>query len=465
MSAVLYLTSTLAAVTFYLSVKLQSATSWRFLFPNTRALLADYAVTIAVVASTFCSYSISIAVDIVLRIELPKQLGPSCEVESTLADTAFGEGKGIGSLCLPSRLLGRSTTDSAIDTASSSSDLDLAAVTLSTSPTPLASQPIRPLHRRDYTMARAFIASIPISFFFFFDQNISTLFCQRAPGGLGRGKYQHSAFVALGILNLFGPLCGLPFLTGSLPHSPQFVRALTVRNSRTSEVEVAESRIAPLLVYILIGIPLLAPNLILAIPGATIDGVLLFVGYEGIVGTALYQRTLMIFTPKYEFAQQYKGLRKRKISLFTAIQLVLFGLCWMINLSPAGLAVAFLIVSLVPLRERQFPTFFFENELQKLDNKELSFGCDGGGDEDGMEPAFVPRAMVTGVTPAAPPDVAVRVRRHTRDGVYENGGDAATEAVELEARDETTEVNSAKEVVEEAPTTTSLNDVEAGGWQ
>ena len=75
-----------------------------------------------------------------------------------------------------------------------------------------------------------------------------------------------------------------------------------------------------------------------------------------------------------------------------------------------------------------------------------------------MEPAFVPRAMV-GVTPAAPPDVAACVRRHTHDGVYENGGDAGWRR--WSRRETTTEVNLAKEVVEEAPTTTSLND-EAG---
>ena len=32
----------------------------------------------------------------------------------------------------------------------------------------------------------------------------------------------------MGIFNIFGPLVGLPFVTGSLPHSPQFIRAVTV---------------------------------------------------------------------------------------------------------------------------------------------------------------------------------------------------------------------------------------------
>ena len=57
---------------------------------------------------------------------------------------------------------------------------------------------------------------------------------------------------------------------------------------------------------------------------------------------------------------RFKGLRKRRISLYTGLQLGLFVLCWVINLSPAGLAVAFLIVALVPLRERLLPRIFSE---------------------------------------------------------------------------------------------------------
>ena len=71
-----------------------------------------------------------------------------------------------------------------------------------------------------------------------------------------------------------------------MPHSPQFVRALSLPSTKArAGVEVAESRAAPLLVYCLIGLPLLAPSLILAIPGATIDGVLLFVGYDATAPT------------------------------------------------------------------------------------------------------------------------------------------------------------------------------------
>ena len=395
----------LALVTFFVSVRLQGATRWSFLYPRTRELLSDYAVTIAVVSSTLCSYSISIAKDIVLRIELPATPGPSCELDAIAADTTLvAHPDDIGESCLRP-MPGRTHLSGAL----------------------IAPQTPRPwlvnfgalFSAGPSLWLTALVAAVPIAFFFFFDQNISTLFCQRAAGGLGRGRYQHSAFVALGILNLLGPLIGCPFLTGSLPHSPQFVRALTVPSVRSSSgVEVAESRFAPLLVYLFIGLPLLAPRLILAIPGATIDGVLMFVGYEGIVGTSLFERTLMIITPKYEFTSRFKGLRKRRISMFTGLQLLLFALCWMINLSPLGLAVAFLICSLVPMRERLLPKIFTAEELEILDG---DLGCGGGS------------TRVPAASEAASEDIAahaiaaMELAHEPEDGVQAAGGLAVEE--------------------------------------
>ena len=69
--------------------------------------------------------------------------------------------------------------------------------------------------------------AIPITFFFYTDQNLSSLLCQLTPMGLQRGRYFHATFLAMGSFCALGPMLGMPFVTASLPHSPQFVRALT----------------------------------------------------------------------------------------------------------------------------------------------------------------------------------------------------------------------------------------------
>ena len=49
--------------------------------------------------------------------------------------------------------------------------------------------------------------------------------------------------------NVLGPLFGLPFVTGSLPHSPQFVLSLAERDEDHQITHVRENRLAPLLCY------------------------------------------------------------------------------------------------------------------------------------------------------------------------------------------------------------------------
>jgi sodium borate transporter 11 len=191
----------------------------------------------------------------------------------------------------------------------------------------------------------------------------------------------------MGLFNAIGPFFGLPFVTGSLPHSPQFVRALTfappadaaadgsVRNGKgraeggSSGVEVAENRLAPLLCYAMLGLPLLFPSLLQLIPRAAINGVLAYVGVEGILGTTLWQRALLLVSPPSSFPPRLLSLGLSRVHLFTLLQLSLLLLCWLVNLSPLGLCVAFIIVSLVPLRMKVLPRLFSQGELAELDDE------------------------------------------------------------------------------------------------
>ena len=130
---------------------------------------------------------------------------------------------------------------------------------------------------------------------------------------------------------------------------------------------MAESRLAPLLVYLLIGSPLAAPAMIGWIPDAAIDGVLVFVGVEGIVVTSLWQRLWLLVTSADAFPDELAALAPNRVRAYTLVQLWLLACCWLINVSPAGLCVSFLIVSLVPFRERVMTRLFSDLELKVLD--------------------------------------------------------------------------------------------------
>lgn len=85
------------------------------------------------------------------------------------------------------------------------------------------------------------------------------------------------------------------------------------------------------------------------------------------MSTDLWARVVLLVTPRSGFPPRYAPLPARRIHLFTAVQLAMFTLCWAVNLSPLGLCVAFVVVSLVPLRERVLPSVFTPDELALLD--------------------------------------------------------------------------------------------------
>ena len=114
-------------------------------------------------------------------------------------------------------------------------------------------------------------------------------------------------------------------------------------------------------------VPLLYPALLEPIPRAAINGVLAYVGVEGILSTTLWSRALLLLSPSASFPASLLEVGVGRVHLFTVLQLLLLGGCWAINLSPIGLCVAFLIVALVPLRLSLLPKIFAEHELAALD--------------------------------------------------------------------------------------------------
>ena len=212
-----------------------------------------------------------------------------------------------------------------------------------------------------------------------------------ACNGLNAWERFHFSFFAMGSFCAIGPLFGLPFVTGSLPHSPQFVRALTstIPTSTTTEqpststqtassssssktrLHVAENRLAPLITYTLMATPLLAPSLLSPIPEAAIDGVLAYVGVEGILGTMLWRRSLLLLSPPSTLPPRLREACNGAVAihLYTLVQLLALAIVWAVNLSPAGLCVSFVIVSLVPFRERVMPRLFTPSALAALDDE------------------------------------------------------------------------------------------------
>jgi solute carrier family 4 (anion exchanger) protein 1 len=124
------------------------------------------------------------------------------------------------------------------------------------------------------------------------------------------------------------PLFGLTLITGSLPHSPQFARALAHRDPAGAIVRVTETRVAPLLMYVAVGCSLALPQLLELLPEGATSGVLLYVGLRGFMtGNEFWDRVLLLFAAPSEFPadRPYSAVPWQYLHLYTLIQILCFG--------------------------------------------------------------------------------------------------------------------------------------------
>eukprot|EP00933_Yihiella_yeosuensis_P038737 TRINITY_DN32675_c0_g2_i1.p1 TRINITY_DN32675_c0_g2~~TRINITY_DN32675_c0_g2_i1.p1 ORF type:complete len:567 (+),score=91.57 TRINITY_DN32675_c0_g2_i1:74-1774(+) len=206
-----------------------------------------------------------------------------------------------------------------------------------------------------------FISAIPLVLLFFIDQNVTMLLTQHPSHKLRKGGAFHWNFFILGVFNIVFPLFGCPYVTGSLPHSPQFVKALAtteVKRDGGAEkheiVYVSEQRVAPLLVNVLVLAALPKIEELKYVPTAVIcDALFLFMGLSGLPGNELFERLKLFFTedalyPELHFTKE--EIPRKSMHVFTFVQFCFVALLFGVSRSPIALAFPVFLVSSIPTR-------------------------------------------------------------------------------------------------------------------
>eukprot|EP00457_Paulinella_chromatophora_P004821 gb/GEZN01004834.1/.p1 GENE.gb/GEZN01004834.1/~~gb/GEZN01004834.1/.p1 ORF type:complete len:612 (+),score=9.63 gb/GEZN01004834.1/:30-1865(+) len=234
---------------------------------------------------------------------------------------------------------------------------------------------VTPLDFSPKMVLLAGIAAVPIVALFFIDQSISALLTQVPSIGLKKGSYYHQPFLLTSLFNLVFPVFGMPFITASLPHSPQFAAALSDVATGGKAIDVHENRIAPLIVYGLCLFSLFLPSLLELIPLGVVNGILAFVGIFGLMSNNEFiGRLLLLFTPATELPPDFvfASIKPSRIHYYTCIQLAAFAICWVITTTKAGLAFPLFIVSIIPFQRSIMPMLFSEHELHLLDSEDVA---------------------------------------------------------------------------------------------
>nr|AKN21410.1 slc4a-4 [Schmidtea mediterranea] len=223
--------------------------------------------------------------------------------------------------------------------------------------------------------------AFPLSLLFFMDQNVTSAMVNCPSNKLKKGSAYHWDLLIVAIINLVLSLFGLPWVHGTLPHSPLHVKALADLEERIDSghriyetiVKVRETRLTGLISHILIGLSLLLlPIPLIYVPIAVLDGLFVYMAITALYGNQLVERVILLFTEQaaYPPSHYLRRVPQRKVHLFTVLQLTQLGLLCALGFAPtpyAKIGFPILLLLQMPIRHWIFPKFISLTYIDALD--------------------------------------------------------------------------------------------------
>ncbi|EKX37691.1 hypothetical protein GUITHDRAFT_41323, partial [Guillardia theta CCMP2712] len=239
--------------------------------------------------------------------------------------------------------------------------------------------------------AAALIPAVIIAVLFFFDHNVSSQLAQNVMD-LKKPPAYHWDFLLLAIMTLICGLLGIPPVNGVIPQAPMHARANRkwfkekhVEKGTAGQpgeekihlrAEIVENRVSNLIQSILCGICLPLTFIIQKIPRSVLWGFFAFMAIEGLPGNQFFERLLLFLTDRKQVFRLRSGhhpsfldkVPMKTIQKFTLMQLVFLLICYGITWAGiAGISFPLFIMIIVPARQKLFPKFFRDEDLQHLD--------------------------------------------------------------------------------------------------
>lgn len=241
----------------------------------------------------------------------------------------------------------------------------------------------------------ALVSGLLLAMLFFLDQNISSMLVNKAENKLRKGPGYYLDLVVVSAIIVIQSILALPWTHAALPHSPLHARQLAdveeyEEHGRRYErvIKSRETRLTGLFTHVLIGVSILAKDVLGLIPLAVLYGFFLFLGISTLDGIAFWDRILLIFTQpeKYPPNHYVRRVRIKRIHLYTSIQTLLLVLLWFVKSNfylgdtvfNTGLLFPFVIALFIPVRLYILPRIFSPSELHALSMEEEQNVSDTG---------------------------------------------------------------------------------------
>uniref|UniRef100_A0A3P9KP19 Anion exchange protein n=1 Tax=Oryzias latipes TaxID=8090 RepID=A0A3P9KP19_ORYLA len=205
-----------------------------------------------------------------------------------------------------------------------------------------------------WMMGACCVPALLVFILIFMESQITTLIVSKPERKMIKGSGFHFDLLLLVTMGGIFSIFGMPWLSAATVRSVTHVNALTVMSKGPKPVieKVVEQRISGLIVALLVGVSIFMEPILKMIPMTALFGVFLYMGITSLSGVQMWDRMLLLITPKKyhpsdPYATRVKTLR---MHLFTLVQIVCLAVLWAVKMSPFSLALPFVLILTIPLR-------------------------------------------------------------------------------------------------------------------
>ncbi|KAM4716549.1 solute carrier family 4 member 1a (Diego blood group) isoform 1-T2 [Anableps anableps] len=234
-----------------------------------------------------------------------------------------------------------------------------------------------------WMMGACCVPALLVFILIFMESQITTLIVSKPERKMVKGSGFHFDLLLLVTMGGISSIFGVPWLSAATVRSVTHANALTVMSKGPKPVieKVIEQRISGFVVAIMVGVSIFMEPILRMIPMTALFGIFLYMGITSLNGVQMWDRILLLITPKkYHPSDAYATrVRTLRMHIFTLIQLLCLAILWVIKQSPFSLALPFFLILTVPLRMLMTGRVFTPLEMKCLDADDAKVKFD---DED-----------------------------------------------------------------------------------
>ena len=208
----------------------------------------------------------------------------------------------------------------------------------------------------------------------YLDNGITWHLINNKSHNLQHGEAFNYDLLLSGVFNLINGMLGLPWLVASTVPCLVHLEGLAEIDRDGNFLEVQETRLTMLFSHLMLGLSMLVLDVLRLIPIPVLYGVFLFMGLSTLPRIQFWQRLLMLFQQPsmYDTKEPFvEYMQPRRIHKFTLVQVVLFGLIFVVqNFQVTAIIFPLMTLLCIPARLLLLPKMFDGWELLLLDGQD-----------------------------------------------------------------------------------------------